>query len=194
MLIDDDRTDRGRCAVGAPGARGKTGHCLQEKVLTGAVAIRAIASETGRHRIDQPGIDRFQDLVTEAEFFHRAGTEILHHDICPLDQLLHGRDAVRVLQIDSDAAFVAAGREVVDTVAADEAVGDRPVPLESTLDRLNRNDIRTEIGKCLGGQRSRQEMVETEDFHAVQQGHYCRSRDMFRICTNLMHTRNLLFL
>ncbi len=171
MLVDDDGADRGGRAFGAAGSGGKAGHGLQQKILARPVTIGAITAKACRDGVDEARIDRLQLFITEAELCHRAGPEILHHHIGGLDQFLDGGDALRVLQIDSDAALVTASRQMIDAVALDETVGNRPVTLESAFDRLDRDDIRSKVCQRLSSQRAGQEMIEAEDLNAAQKAH-----------------------
>ena len=171
VLIDDDRTDGRRLAVGAPGSHRKTRHRLEQQVLPRAILVRPVRSESGRDGIDQARVDGLQRLVTEPQLGHGARPEILHHDIGRRDQLLHGSDAVGMLEINGEAALVAPGRQMIDAIARDEMIGDRPVALKRALDRLDRDDIGAEIGERLRGQRAREVMIEAEDLDAVEQVH-----------------------
>src|SRR6478672_9388902 len=76
-----------------------------------------------------------------------------------------------MLEIDRDAALVAAGRQMIDAVAGDEMIGDRPVALKRTFDRLDRDDVGAEVGERLCRQRAREVVIEAEDLDAVEQVH-----------------------
>ncbi|MGY4287856.1 hypothetical protein ACVWXO_007076 [Bradyrhizobium sp. LM2.7] len=76
-----------------------------------------------------------------------------------------------MLEIDGKAALVAPGRQMVDAVARDEMIGDRPVALKRPLYRLDCDDVGAEISERLRRQRPREIMIEAEDFDAVEQAH-----------------------
>ena len=65
-----------------------------------------------------------------------------------------------MLEIDREAALVAPRRQVIDAVACDKMVGDRPVALKRALDRFDRDDIGAEIGEGLRSERARKIVVE----------------------------------
>lgn len=171
MLIDDDSANRRRLAVRPPGPHRKAGHRLEQQILAGAILVRPLRSEPGRRRIDQGGVDCLQRVVAETELDHGARPEILHYDIGGRDQPLHRGDAVGMLEIDGEAALVAPRSQMIDAVACDKMVGDRPVALKRTLDRLDRDDVGAEIGERLRGKWTREIVIETEDLDAVEQVH-----------------------
>src|SRR5207249_6677234 len=106
------------CAAGLAGDRHDAAERLHERLVAGALGARARAAEGRDGAVDEPRVFPRQRLVAEAELLHRPRAEVLDQDVGRRGEAPHEGDAVRLLEIDGDAALVA----VVDEVAGGLAV------------------------------------------------------------------------
>lgn len=154
VLVDDDRAGRCRRPVGATGACGESGTRLQQQFLPRQVAIGPAGAIAADRCVDDARVEGLDLLIAQAQPRHRAGTEVLHHHVCPFDQLARDRLAGFRLHVECHAALVATGRQQVDALARDEVVGDRPVAVKGAIERLHRDHVGTHIGQQLGRHRA----------------------------------------
>ena len=93
------------------GDRHQAGHRLDHAVERRGLAVRPDLAEARDGAVDQPGIDRLQRLVADAELVHHARPEILHHHVGLGGQPLHHLDRLGLLEIERDRALVRVDRD-----------------------------------------------------------------------------------
>src|SRR5439155_2498669 len=93
---------------------------LHREVVTGAVARGAGQPEAGDRRVDDAGVERAARVFAQPELFHRAGTEVLDHNVGALHDPACRFAVVRAYEVELDRSLVAIGRQVVRALAADK--------------------------------------------------------------------------
>src|SRR5262249_56957040 len=94
---------------------------LDDVVVGGLPAARAVLAERRERRIDQPRIDRREVLVAEAEGRERAGAIVLDEHVGGGDQLLEDGAVALRLEVERDRPLVGGlGQESRAHVAAVE--------------------------------------------------------------------------
>ena len=89
------------------GDRHQTAHALRDLVEAGTFAIRPVLAEARNAGIHQPWIDRPQVCIVDAEAEFHIRAVILHQHVGVAHQALQNCHALRGLQIERHAAFVA---------------------------------------------------------------------------------------
>jgi len=100
--------------------------------------------ETGRRRVNNTRIDRFQGFIAQTEFFHCAGAEIFDDHIRFLHQILDDLLAFRAFHVDRNALFAAIDADEVEAfVVFERPETARIIPLPGDFDF---DDFRAQIG------------------------------------------------
>ena len=76
-------------------------------VVPWAFAVRTVAAKTGNGAVNDSGVHFFQDVVTEAELVHDAGTVILDDHVSRLDHFKKKLFSLWSLHVKRNALFVA---------------------------------------------------------------------------------------
>jgi hypothetical protein len=137
--IGDRAADAHRAAARLPGDRHDAGQALRDLIESGALAIRAVLSETGNARQHDSRIDLAQRLVVDAQPILHVGAEILDDDIRVLHEPEKNLAPLRVLEVQRDRALVAMQVLEVRAVARAAHVLD--------FRRLDLDDVGAEIRK-----------------------------------------------
>ena len=123
---DDAVHTRARVAHTRPGDRGrivgKTGHAhraahrLGHGFKTLERTMRPIRTKAFDAGIDQARIELFEAVIAKPEPFHRAGSEVLQHDICGCNQFFKSLLAFRLFEVKRQAALVGVEKKEKETV------------------------------------------------------------------------------
>jgi len=115
---------------------------------------------------DDPRVHRGEPVVVEAEPLHEPGGEVLGHHVRPLDQPQEEGVALRLLEVDGDAALVGVEEQEEHRVEAGHL---RPVaPRLLAAGRLDLDDVGAEPAQELGAGGARLELGEIQDPDAGQ--------------------------
>ena len=122
------------------------GFGLYHRVVPRLIAPRPGLAEAGDRGIDHARPSGRDRLVAESQTVHRAGTEVLHEHVRPIEQLLENPARLRLLQIERQALLVPVDAEEVRTFFADERRSPpaRVVPAAGLLDL---DDPRAHVGE-----------------------------------------------
>ena len=107
--------DRGRI-VGKTGHAHRAAHRLGDGFKTLERAIRPRRTKAFDAGIDQTRIELFEAVIAKSEPFHRAGSEVLQHDIGGRNQFLKSLLAVRLFEVKRQAALVGIEKQEEETV------------------------------------------------------------------------------
>ena len=105
-IVDHRRAELHRMHVLGAGHRHDAGGRLDDVVVGGLPAARAVLAEGRERGVDQPRIDLRQRLVAEAERLERAGAIVLDEHVGGGDQLLQDLAIGLRLQVERDRALV----------------------------------------------------------------------------------------
>ena len=132
-----------RAAARLAGDRHQPAHALGHLVETRALGIGAALAEAGNAGEDDLLVDLFQRLVIDAETVLDVGPVVLGDDVGFFDELHENLQAVRILQVQREAALVAVQvLEVGAGALAAPAVGE----IESGR-RLDLDDVGAPVGE-----------------------------------------------
>jgi hypothetical protein len=112
-----------------------------------------------------------QHVVAQAEAVHRAGLEVLGHDVEVGDQVEEQRAAGRVLEVEPDAALaevVAQERGADPPAVGVEHVGERPPACLAGRRVLDLHHVRTQAGQELRAVGQRLHLLGRENPHPVE--------------------------
>ena len=134
----------------------------------------AVVRPPGAHHrergVDQVRLDRAQLVVGEAELLHRAGREVVGHDVELVEHAADQLEALRLVQVERDAPLVGVG-VVEECAGVDRETARRVRELAHAVQPgggLDLDHIRAEVGQHLGDQRPRRHPAEIEHAHAGQ--------------------------
>ena len=127
---------------------------------------RAGLAEARDAAIDQPRLLLGELLVAEPEFFHDARAVVLHEDLTLGDQRLRDANAVRVTQIQADAALVPVQAQVRAALERPHLVADRAQPV--AFGGLDLDDLGTEFGKQHRAVRPGDALAEVDEAHPLK--------------------------
>ena len=162
-------------APGLPRDAQHPAHALHDDVERGTVRVRACLPEP-RHRAHyQPRVARPHRVVAEPELLHRPRTEVLDEHVRGLGQPQEQLPALRVREVDGDAALppVDAQKVGAELLLRRLFAGrreERPVPpcgvARSRL--LDLDDVGAQVGHQHRGERPRQDAREVDYAYSFQ--------------------------
>lgn len=172
-----DHVDQGharlhRFAVRGPGHAHQAADCLYEQVVAGDRGARA-AAETADRAVDQLRVPGPEFARAESQPFHRAGTEVLHHDVGFGDQGAGLFEPRLGGEVQDDGPFVPVDAQEVRRGAV---LVRRRVPgpgLVPDARALHLHHVGAEVGEEHGGIGSREHPGEVGDAQPVQCGVPC---------------------
>ena len=123
-------------------------------------------AETGHRTIDDAGVDLLQDVIAEAQFFHRAGAVVLDDDVGLLDQFPEDLLALRVLEVQGAAQLAAIEVRIINTVVVDK--GTHLAGIVTALGIFQLDDRSTHIGQDHAAVGTSQNTGQVENDHAIQ--------------------------
>jgi hypothetical protein len=144
----------------------EAGEALDHRVVGGLVRVRAIGPVAADRRVDQTRIVRGERGVTDAETVRDAGPEVLDHRIRTRRDPSRHRDAIRLLEIDHDRAFVAI--ELHPDRREPGAKRRTHAPRAVAARRLHLHHVRAEVAEHLCAERSRDHGGEIQHANACK--------------------------
>ena len=118
--VDQRHADPHRPALRRAGRGDHAGHGLDDGVIAGIAAARAVGAEAGNPAVHQSRKFRAQHVVADAPFVERARLEILDQDVGALQQLhQHGAPAFGG-EVEPDRTLVAVDADEIGRVFAVE--------------------------------------------------------------------------
>ena len=141
----------------------QSGHALNVQVVPRVLGQGAVLAEPGERTVDDALVAGAGRGIVDAQPFRYAGPERFQHHIRRFQQAAHDRAALRITEIQSDAALVP-----VDAVEVDARVAIRGwiVPGVVAADGVLEFDhVRTAIGQELAAPGAGQQAAEVHDSH-----------------------------
>ena len=129
MLVDRRRTDRRRRVFAVPGQRGDPAHALDQQVLPRLFHLGPAGTIAGAGAVDQPRVDLFQRLVTQAQLFHNARAEIFKDHVILFYQPVNDLLPFPGFQVHRDRPLVAVSQQKKHTDAVFVGITARPASL-----------------------------------------------------------------
>jgi hypothetical protein len=164
--VADLRACHERKAVAEPGGRGGAAGTLRDVLVHLAVLVRPRPEALDRG-VDHARVELVDALPGEAHAVERARREVLDQHVAALHQPLEDVHALLVLAVDGDRPLVVVQHREVEAVG----IGDVTQLLARDVARagaLHLDDVRAEPRKQLRARRSRLNMREIQDAHAVE--------------------------
>ena len=145
--VDQRHADPHRPALRRAGRRDHAGHGLDDRVIAGIAAARAVGAEAGNPAVHQVRKFFAQHVVADAPFVERARLEILDQDVGRLQHLQQHGAAAFGGEIEPDRALVAVDADEVGRVLAME----RRAPVAHLVagGRLDLDHVGAVVGKDL---------------------------------------------
>ena len=110
-VVDRRRAELDRMNVLRPGHRHDAGGGLDDVVIGGLVATRAVLAERRERGVDQPRIDRRKRVVAKPQRLERAGPVVLDEHVGGLDELFQNFAVALLLEVERHRALVRGLRE-----------------------------------------------------------------------------------
>ena len=139
---------------------------LHDHVVGGILGVRAGVAEARGRGVDQLGILLVQSVPAVAQLLHRAGAEVLDHDVGLLEQLLEDLAVGVALEVEGDAFLAAVDRGEIGRLAVDE--GTVGTGVVATLGRFDLDHPGAHLGHQQGAVGSGQDAGEVDDDDARQ--------------------------
>ena len=95
-------------------------HSLNNYVISGFFGVGARTAEAGAGCIDQAGVDFFQDIPAQTEFFHGAGAVVFYNYVSLFNHFFEDFAMFRILEVQGHGAFVAVQAHEVSGFGAQE--------------------------------------------------------------------------
>ena len=160
----DARSDRR--AVGLSRDRHDPAERLHERFVAGAVLPGSGPPERRDRAVDEPGVDRGQRVVAQAEALHRARPEILDEHVRALHQIAEDVGALRGLEIERQIALVAIDDQVRRRLPA---LVRRPgARLVARAGVFHLDDVGPHVGQEHAAEGPRQDTREIDDADTVE--------------------------
>src|SRR5262249_10743156 len=109
-------------------------------------------------------VDVSQLRIRDAELHRQVAAQVVEHGVAALDELAEDLLALRVFQIEAEAALVAVERLVEVAVAGREELrSDRAADVAAVVKILDLDDLGAEVGEVLGAERPRPILLDRDD-------------------------------
>ena len=169
--VDQGNADPHRPALRRAGRGDHAGHGLDDGVIAGIAAARAVGAEAGNPAVHQSWKFGAQHVVADAPFVERARLEILDQDVGALQHLHQHRAAALGSEVEPDRALVAVDADEIGRVFAVE----RRTPVAHLVagGRLDLDHVGAVVGEDLRAIGSAEHARQID--HA-QSGHRAGSR------------------
>jgi hypothetical protein len=172
--VGQRNSDAHRPLAGQAGDRHEAAHALGDLVEARPRAVGAVLAEAGDAGVDDPGIDRPEIGIGDAEAVLHVGAEVLDDDVGPGDQALEERDAGGRLQIQGQRALVAVEVHEVGAVAR----AAHRLAFLQRLRHLDLDDVGAPVGELADRGRARPDPREVEHDEARERHRRGRSARM----------------
>lgn len=161
-----------RCAalhrrLARPGAGDahQAGHALGHEIEARAVGVGAAAAEARQRAVDQLRELGPQGVVAEAEALHRTGTVILDEHVGVAQQAPQHVAALRILEIEGEAALAPVHHQVGGTLTLDRRWNRAP-RVVAAVDLLDLDHRGTHVGEHQPADRAGHDVGEFDDLEA----------------------------
>jgi hypothetical protein len=151
-----------RSGAGRAGDRHQPAHALGDLVEARPLGVRPVLAEAGNAAEHDALVDLLQRFIVDAETVFHVGAEILDHDVGLFDQPLERGEALRRLQIERHAAFVALKILEVGAFARPA----RALALGQVGRRLDLDDIGAPVAQLAHASRAGSDPGQIEDSEA----------------------------
>ena len=143
-----------RRAVRFPGGVQKATYCLSHEVAALIGAVGSGPAKGGYGHDDNPGIERPQSIVAQAEVIETARREVLHQDVAPGDKPDQRLPAIVRAGVQRHAALVGVvGQKLGALPVAGRALQERRLaPRRVARGRLNLHHVRALVRQELGAE------------------------------------------
>ncbi len=160
---------------GLAGDRHQAGESLRDQIEATAVGERSVAPVAGHRAVDEARIHLRQHVVAETELLQRSAAIVLRQHIGLLDEAQQDLRALRMLQVDRDAALVAVEHQERrrDPVYPRLAVASRVV---AARDLLHLHDVGAHVREHHPARGTRHDLRELEHAHAGERARVCGVR------------------
>ncbi len=166
--VADGEPGLGRRALLVAGHADDAAHALRDQIVTAAACVGPGAAEPRDGAVDQPGVDRAQRVVVDAESGGGAGPVILHENVGRLHQPVDDLHAGRLLEIHGDPALAAVDRREGAAVAV---LAGRAAPHVLAGGRLHLDDVGPHVGQVHRTERGGHGLREVDHPEAGQRLH-----------------------
>src|SRR5262249_37842618 len=130
----------------------------------GPARLGTALAEAGDRAIHEPRIERAKGIIAEPETLHRAGPEVLQHDVRLADQLSQDVLAFRSFHVEGEALLAPVHGHEVGRLATDER---RPPARVVALGRLlDLDDLGPHVTEEHGAEWAGEDPREVDDTHA----------------------------
>jgi hypothetical protein len=150
------------------------GHGLDNRIIAGIAAARAVSAETGNTAVHEFRKFFMQDVVADAPFVERARLEVLDQNVGALQHLHQHRTAALRGEVEANRALVAVDANEIRRVLIMERRS--PVAYLVAGRRLDLDHVGAVIGKDLGAVGSAQHPREINHAQAGHRAGYILSR------------------
>ena len=175
--IRDRDADAHRPPAGLAGNRHEPAHALGDLIEARPLGVRAVLTEAGKARVDEAGVERAECLVVDAEPVLHVGPVVLHHHVGLGGEALEDGDALRLLEVESEAPLVAVQILEVGAVAGLDGIVRRP----RRPGRFDLDDVGAPVGEL--ARRGRPRPVAGEVEHRKARKSAVRRRMSHRNCS-----------
>src|SRR5439155_12338976 len=148
---------------------------LNDEVVTGQVAVRPGLAVAGDRAVDQPGIQRLEVVVPEAELCQLADLELVDQYITDARQPPNDLLASGGLEIDREALLIAVGTEIIGTLPTNK----RRSPGAGVIARARPfylDHLSSEVAEEHGTERPGQDAGEIENAKTCERRRHSRSQ------------------
>ena len=172
-VVDRGRAELDRVHVLGAGHRHDAGRRLDDVVIGGLVAARAVLSERRERGIDQARIDFRQRLVAQPERLERAGAVVLHEHVGGLDQRFEDFAVALLLEVERHRALVGGlGQELgAHQLVVERLVGARAAALVGVVRVLDLDHVGAEHAELIGRERPRQNVGRVDHPDTLERSH-----------------------
>ena len=166
-----------RLAIGFAGDRHQPAHALNDIVITRAMRIGAVLTETGDRTIDQARIDLAQAVIVHAVFGQTTHLEILDQDIRITHQFAHVLLTFLGRQINRDRGFATVARMEIRSRSLAVVINKRRPPTARIIAArgFDLDHFRTQIRQRLTGPRAGQNACQFDNLQPLKRALRCRN-------------------
>ena len=163
--IADRRADAGRLLGSVAREAHQAAAGLHDHVVGRLAGVGARAAESGGRGVHEPGIAGPEHVAAEAEPLHRAGPEVLHEHVGPIDERQKRLPIDRILQIEREALLAAIDAGEVAALAARQEGAVLP-GVVAAVGPLDLHHLRAQVSQDHGAERAGQDPREVENSDA----------------------------
>ena len=168
-IVDHRQTEPRRRPVRLAGHGEESAFRLHQVVVARPIGPAVVAAISGQMRTDDARIDVLQRGVVEAELCRLIAAQIVHHRIGTRDQIGEDLAALRMLQVEREAALVEVEALVKEAVVIPQKIRPgRAREVAAGVGILNLDDIGAHVGEEHRAIGPGAELLERQDAHPCQ--------------------------